>query len=235
MDQFVTASAVMTAPRYESVYARNQIEKALRSVGVPLTISGGVYYGQCMETMLEQLVDLGNVDYAITVDFDSIFEARDVSRLLSLMAQEPQIDAIAAVQPKRGFGTIMATNGETESLVYTGKPIKVRSAHFGLTVLDLDKLQHVPKPWFCAKPDEYGGWGESRTDADVSFWRSWEGAGNSLYIDPGTRLGHLEEMISMFDENMQLVHLYPKEWESECQSNLSERGDVGQPVTSSQE
>ena len=233
MDQFVTASAVMTAPRYESVYARNQIEKALRTAGVPLTISGGVYYGQCMETMLEQLVGLGNVDYAITVDFDSIFEAQDVSRLLAIMAQEDSIDALAAVQPKRGFGSIMASNGKAEQLVYTGMPIKVLSAHFGLTVLDLSKLRDVPKPWFCAEPDDQGEWGDNRTDADVSFWRHWERAGNSLYIDPETRLGHLEEMVSRYNEQMELVHLYPKEWEAECKSNLSERGDVGLPVTSS--
>ena len=213
----ITVSALMTAPRYECVYARSKIEKALHDAGIPLSISGGVYYGQCMQIMLEKL-SREPVQYALTVDFDSIFTTAQVQRLLSIIAYEEHIDAIAAVQPKRGVGELMASNGKEEQLIWDGNPIRVRSAHFGLTVIDMEKLVRVPKPWFHAAPNADGEWGDGKLDDDVSFWNAWDAAGNSLYIDPGTRLGHMEEMVSVFDERMQLQHMYPNQWEelNEC-------------------
>ena len=38
-------TALLTAPRHEIVFARNYIEIALRHAGVPLAVSGGVFYG----------------------------------------------------------------------------------------------------------------------------------------------------------------------------------------------
>lgn len=213
MEKDVTAAAVMTAPRYESVYARTQIQHALQDVGIPLSISGGVYYGQCMQIMLEDLL-ARPIDYVLTVDFDSIFVAKHVQRLLSIIAQEDEIDAVAACQPRRGGGAIMASNYKNQEIGWTGKPIRVRTAHFGLTVIDLRKLENVPKPWFHSSPAPGGGWGEGSIDDDVSFWNAWEQAGNSLFLDPGCRLGHLEEMITVFDSGLNLVHQYPQEWEN---------------------
>lgn len=207
----VTVAALMTAPRYEAVYARNYIELALKSAGIPLTVSGGVYYGQCMQIMLESLI--GKVDYALTVDFDSMFTERHVQRLLSLIAEHPQIDAIAAVQPKRGCGDILAARREGSRTVdWSGYPIQVDSAHFGLTVIDLKKLENIPKPWFWAQPNSDGQWEGDKIDDDVYFWKKWQEAGNRVFVDPGCRLGHLEEVITVFDENMELQHLYPKQW-----------------------
>ena len=197
----VTVAAVMTAPRYESVWARSRIERALHTAGVPLSISGGVYYGQCMQIMLETLLD-ENVEYALTVDFDSIFTAEHVLRLLSIIVQEDEIDALAAVQPMRGKGRLLGTTGKAEELIWTGSPIRVTAAHFGLTVLDLSRLADMPKPWFHSQPDSNGEWNNGKVDDDVSFWHGWKEAGNTLFLDPGTRLGHLEEVITVFDENM---------------------------------
>lgn len=207
----VTVSALMTAPRYEAVYARNYIELALKACHIPLTVSGGVYYGQCMQTMLEALI--GKVDYALTIDFDSMFTERHVQRLLSLVAGHDQIDAIAAVQPKRGCGEILASRREGSRTVdWTGYPIQVDSAHFGLTVIDIKKLATVPKPWFWAQPNDDGKWEGSKIDDDVYFWKKWQEAGHRVFVDPGCRLGHLEEVVTVFDDNMELQHLYPKQW-----------------------
>jgi hypothetical protein len=215
----VTVSALMTAPRYEAVYARNYIEMALKSCGIPLTVSGGVYYGQCMQTMLESLI--GKVDYALTIDFDSMFTEKHVQRLLSLIAGHDQIDAIAAAQPKRGCGEILASRREGARTVdWTGYPIQVDSAHFGLTVIDLKKLAGVPKPWFWAQPNEDGRWDGSKIDDDVYFWKKWQESGNRVFIDPGCRLGHLEEVITVFDDKMELQHLYPKQWSENRDSTV---------------
>ena len=119
----VTVAAVMTAPRYECTSARSRIERSLSDAGIPLTISGGVFYHQCMQTMLEDLCSK-SVDYAITVDFDSIFTAKMVHRLISIVAQQPEIDALASIQPKRGEGTVLASNGRAEEIRWNGAPIK---------------------------------------------------------------------------------------------------------------
>lgn len=213
----VRVSALMTAPRYEPVYARNFIEMALKGLGIPLTVSGGVYYGQCMQIMLEDLVRK-EIDYALTIDFDSMFTADHIQRLLNQIATHDEIDAITAIQPKRGCGTILAAMAKETSLEWDGRPVKVTSAHFGLTVIDVRKLADLPKPWFMSQPDANGSWGEDKLDDDVWFWKQWEQAGNSIYIDPGCRLGHLEEMVTVYDDQMQLQHLYPKEW-SECRAS----------------
>ena len=213
MDDGVTVAALMTAPRYECVAARNRIEKAIRDTGIPLTISGGVYYGQCMQTMLEDLVEKG-VQFALTVDFDSIFTAKHVHRLLSMVVHVEGTDAVAAIQPKRGYGTILASKGGETKIEWTGEPIEVHSAHFGLTIIDLKKLANVPKPWFQGHPGVDGSYGDDRIDADVWFWKQWREAGNKIFIDPGCRLGHLEEMVTYYDQEMGLQHKYINDWEA---------------------
>ena len=45
-------------------------------------------------------------------------------------------------------------------------------------------------------------------------------AGNTLYSDPGCRIGHLEEMITVFDSEMKLTRVYPKEWEDFAENTI---------------
>jgi hypothetical protein len=214
-----SVAAVMTAPRYEAVFARNYIESALRTCGIPLAVSGGVYYGQCMQRMLTDLCEKP-VDYVLTIDFDSLFTAKHVQRLMSVIASEDGIDAVAAVQPKRGAGTVLASVDKESDLEWNGYPLRVNTAHFGLTVIDLDKLRSVPKPWFMAEPNSDGEWEGDKIDDDVYFWRQWRLAGHSCYIDPGCRLGHLEEMVTIFDPEMQLQHMYTEDWKAIRESTV---------------
>jgi len=205
-------AAIMTAGRYESTYCRNYIEIALKKLQIPLTVSQGVYYGQCMQKMLTDLCG-SDCEYAVTVDGDSMFTADQLQRLLSIVAQETDIDALAPIQVRRGMKTLLGTigGGETQ-FQWSGYPVKVATAHFGLTVIDLAKLRQVPKPWFVATPNTDGEWEGDKVDDDVHFWFNWKAAGMSLYLDPGTRIGHMEEMIATFDDSMQPVHEYPADW-----------------------
>lgn len=202
----------MTAPRYECTWARSVIERTLHQCGIPLAVSGGVFYGQCMQRMFNDVVKQG-ADFILTVDFDSIFMKAHLDRLLGYIVNMPNIDAITAVQPKRGAGTILATRGKAEELEWDGNPIQVQSAHFGLTVIRVEALKKVEKPYFVGKPDSNGEWVDDKIDEDVWFWKQWHNAGNTLFIDPGCRLGHLEEVITVFDDQMQLRHIYPNDWE----------------------
>lgn len=220
MGQVMKVAAVMTAARYENTYCRNYIEIALKKLGIPLTVSGGVFYGQCMQKMLTDLCK-SDCEYAVTVDGDSMFTADQLQRLLSIVHTEEKIDALTGIQVRRSkptmLGTVVGGNKVSDDEIrvdWDGYPIQAKTAHFGLTVIDLAKLRTTPKPWFMATPDANGEWEEAKVDDDVHFWLQWEKAGNTVYIDPGVRLGHLEEMIATFDEKMQPVHLYPADWQA---------------------
>jgi hypothetical protein len=224
----VRVAAIMTAPRYECTYARNQIEKTLKELSIPLTVSGGVFYGQCMQRMLEQLVGFGNVDYAVTIDFDSLFTRQQLERLVSWIVSRDDIDAIAPMQARRSrpvmlgtvHGSVDATtleNGDKQVLV-NNQPLRARTAHFGLTVIDLKKLASVPKPWFACQPDSNGGWEDDKIDDDIWFWMQWEKAGHSIYLATDVRIGHLEEMVAIHGPDMQVRHIYPSEWEAQRDS-----------------
>lgn len=206
--------AMMTAPRYENTWSRNYIEIALRQAGIPLAVSGGVFYGQCMQMMMERSIDDG-VDVALTVDFDSVFTKQHIDVLLSRLCFNEEIDAICAMQCRRGGRTPLASCGEKRRVETDGEPIRVKTAHFGLTAIDLHKLKHVPKPWFWSQPAPDGTWSDDKTDDDIWFWRQWEKAGNSIYLDTQCQIGHLEEVVTHFEEvngEYRQVHSYPKDW-----------------------
>lgn len=205
-------SAFMTAPRYENTLARNHIELAFRKSGIPLQVSGGVFYGQCMQKMFNQALDNG-CEVGITVDFDSMFTVDHVRRLLGVLCSNDHIDAVAAFQCRRGAGTPLATIKGQTSVEWDGhSPLEATTAHFGLTAIDMTKLANTPKPWFYAQPDNDGEWDENKIDDDIWFWKQWREAGNSIYIDPGNRIGHLEEVVTEFNDEMQPVHTYPADW-----------------------
>lgn len=218
----VTVGAFLTAPRYELVWSRNCIGNALAEMQIPLAVSGGVFYGQNMQRMLEDAVAKG-IQFALTIDGDSAFTSQHVKDLLSAIVSDDGIDAIAAMQCRRGMPFPIMTvadavvNGEcehgaTSMFAVDGSPIRVRTAHFGLTLIRLDRLKDVPKPWFWSKPDANGQWANDKLDDDIYFWKNWEKAGRTVYVDPQVRIGHVEEIVVTFDENLQPRHSYPADW-----------------------
>jgi hypothetical protein len=214
----VKITGCMTAPRYVNCFCRNIIDAAFRKTGIPLQVSGGVFYGQCMQAMLEQSIAAG-IDIAVTVDGDSVFTSQDLMQVIQTLVQG-DADAVSCFQARRGDAVILTSLREGNSIEVGSEPIKVATAHFGLTAIDLKKLANVPKPWFITTPDAQGEFGDGRVDDDIHFWRQWEAAGNSLYIDPKVRIGHLEEMVVIHDaETFEPKHVYPSQWVKECLSN----------------
>lgn len=222
----VTVGAFMTGPRYESVWVRGIINSALNNLKIPLTVSQGVFYGQCMQRMLEDALTKP-IDFAITVDSDSVFTSSDVMRLINVMANEPTIDALASLQSRRGklkplFSIQPPENYRQGDDIYipADQPFAATAAHFGLTIIRLERLRDVPKPWFYAKPNEAGMWEADHIDDDIWFWKQWREAGRNVFIDPLVRIGHLEEMVSVYDEQMEASHIHPSEWLRRNSPNL---------------
>ena len=169
--------------------------------------------------MMQQSLEIGT-ELAVVCDGDSLFTANDIMRLLGTITANGHIDAIASMQVRRGNCTLLASVDGKSEIQIGCEPVKVSTAHFGLTVVDLRKLAKVEKPWFFSKPDSNGEWGNERIDDDIWFWRQWEKAGNTIYIDPNTRIGHMEEMVVMVDpQTYEAVHAYPSEWIESCKSS----------------
>lgn len=210
----VRMGAYCTHPRYEAVAARNEIEKALKPLKVDFTCTQGVFWGQCMQRMFQDAVDK-KLDWVLSIDSDSIFTTEHVRHLMDVFYRHPEIDALAALQCRRGAPYPLLTTGkgiQDEHHEVDGKPFLVTTAHFGLTLFRVDKLKQVEKPWFVSQPDKDGNWGDDRLDDDIWFWHQWRKAGHSIYVAPSCSIGHLEEMIAVFDQNLQPKHIYMHDW-----------------------
>lgn len=228
----VRVQAIMTVPRYENTWCRTNIEAALRQIKIPLNVGLGVFYGQNMQRMMESAIE-AEVDYIVTIDFDTLFTAEQLHRLISIAVQE-DLDCVCGIQVRRGKKWMLGFKEGHTSAKWDGYPIQVDAAHFGLTVINAKRLPKVAKPWFYCQPDPDGSWGDDRIDSDVWFWKQWKDAGLKLWIDPGVRLGHLEEMVVIHNENMEPIHVYPKEWEqmmqAEHDTKQKEESDGGENV-----
>jgi hypothetical protein len=210
---------MMTSPRYINCLCRDYIDAAFVAAKVPLQNSQGVFYGQCMQRMMQTAVERG-VDIAVVCDGDSLFTSDDIMRLLQTLESNDHIDALASMQIRRGNKTMLASIKGQSTAEVRGEPLQVSTAHFGLTAIDMRKLKGVPLPWFWSKPDDSNEWGDLRIDDDIWFWKQWESAGNTVYLDPQTRIGHMEEMVVMVDPvSYEAVHAYPNEWIESCKSN----------------
>jgi hypothetical protein len=210
---------MMTSPRYINCLCRDYIDAAFVAAKVPLQNSQGVFYGQCMQRMMQTAVERG-VDIAVVCDGDSLFTSDDIMRLLQTLESNDHIDALASMQIRRGNKTMLASIKGQSTAEVRGEPLQVSTAHFGLTAIDMRKLKGVPLPWFWSKPDDNNEWGDLRIDDDIWFWKQWESAGNTVYLDPQTRIGHMEEMVVMVDPiTYEAVHAYPNEWIESCKSN----------------
>ena len=229
-------AALMTAARYENTYCRNAIESALRDAQLRLTISLGVFYGQCMQSLMENAIAEG-CDIILTIDGDSIFNSGHVNRLLAVLCNGDKIDALASMQARRSMPYPLFTTGadKVQSVsVQSDVPFRVATAHFGLTAIKVAPLCQVGKPWFFAQASDLGTWGKdtSKIDDDVWFWRQWEKFGKTLYVDPGCRIGHMEEMVSYYDDHLQLKHIYPSDWHDE-QRRIQEENQNATQATAS--
>lgn len=145
---------------------------------------------------------------------------------------------------------IAVVNGEKRVRLDRG-PIPVGTAHFGLTLIRTAALKRMPKPWFMGLPNVYGVWGDGKAneddqpipwiaevrkaafggvdplpdtdfDDDIFFWNRWRQAGNTIYIAPEVRIGHLQVFVTDFDEDMATRSKFISEWRDEHKLDKTE-------------
>lgn len=207
-------AALMSLPRVGFNDSWGAITEALSPFRIPCHRFTGAYWAQGMERMLDGMLSTG-VDWALTIDYDSLFTARQLDRMFGILGNNPHIDALAALQTKRHSTEALMTvlgNEEGRTDVTTDEPIKVTTAHFGCTLIRVDLLASLIRPWFLAEPAPDGTWGEGHMDPDIMFWHRWRGAGHNIYVDPGTRIGHLEVMVTSHNERFQHQYQTVSDW-----------------------
>ena len=153
---------------------------------------------------LEQAVESG-IDWILCLDYDTMFSARHFDRLTCNLARHPEIDCLAALQPRRNTGKPLLSIKGDDKKNLTGvtvgpEPFKVTTAHFGFTIIRVEKLKDLPKPWFHSQPASDGSWTKGEcVDDDISFWYNWRDNGRNVYVDPDCCVGHLEMRVSHYD------------------------------------
>ena len=154
---------------------------AVRAHGIPVRMGGGVYWSQSMQRLLEEAVVL-DLDWVLTVDYDSMFNARDVGDLLQRFAGLPAADALCGLQTKRNsHAPLFTRDGSAGEVNIDGRrgdngqahwtPFEAKTAHFGFTIFRIDALRKMPRPWFWHLPDARGGWDESADAASDTVAR----------------------------------------------------------------
>lgn len=205
-------TAVQSLPRTHWT-ANSRCNEQLMPLGIPLHQFEGVYWGQCLERGMERIV-ADNADAILTIDYDTVYTAQHIQTLMRLFVLNPHADAITAMQSARGWDTVLATLDLPDGISHDCVPtklfdadlLKLKTGHFGLTLISASALRGVPKPWFVGVPAPDGTWGEGRVDEDVYFWRNWEKAGKTLYAASRVAVGHLEPMIKWPGRNLGPIH-----------------------------
>jgi hypothetical protein len=193
----------------------------LRAIGIKVAKSPGVYWDQSLTNVLEVFIERG-FEFALTLDYDTIFKAPDVLTMYALMQTNPYADAISPVQMRREeLNVLVGKRGPdgqpVASLVIDDfkrqEMTRVHIAHFGCTMIRLSALKDLPKPWFGGIPDKNGEWHDGHIDSDIAFWHKWDECGRSLYQANRVVVGHLQLMLSLPDKNLAPIHQTIGEYE----------------------
>ncbi len=212
LDQPFKIVACMSLPRTHWT-ANFRCSEALAPLGIPLQAFEGVYWAQCLERGFDKLIEDG-VDAILTIDYDTVYTSQHVQTLKRLMLLNPEADAICPMQSARGWDSVLATIEMPDGTIASQVPralfdadlLKLKTGHFGLTLIRASALKSVRKPWFLGVPAKDGSWGEGHVDEDIYFWRNWAESGKTLYAANRVAVGHIEPMIKWPGRDLGAIH-----------------------------
>jgi hypothetical protein len=217
----LTVAAVMSVPRLGFMDNFFCAFEALSPMGIPLSRYEGAFWDACLERTITKTLDDHAPELILTIDYDTVFKRSDVEQLIQIMQERPEVDALAPMQSARGDGRPLLTldlplgvekHDRIPHGVFADDVTKLKTAHFGLTLIRASALAKMKKPWFWGQPNDAGDWGEGRTDADIYFWKQFEKDGLGLYSANRVVVGHLELMIRWPGQNLDAQFQMPGEW-----------------------
>lgn len=214
--------AVMTLPRLAWTENINCTFRALGPLGIPFVRATGVFWGQCLQRLMSDVIADPKIQYVLTLDFDSIYDAHDVVALRNVI-DETGLDALCALQIGRDRDSIIGNLDDG-----SGGPTKeipssrladlhwpVLFGHFGLTLIRAESLRKLEKPWFLGQPTPDGEWNDGRVDDDVYFWRKARAAGWRVSTTPQVRVGHLQMVATWPGLDLSPIHQYLPDYHKE--------------------
>lgn len=198
--------AVWSCPRLGFMATFESVYQSLPALGIPIMRGMGVFWGEQFEILMEDVIQKQHPDALLALDYDGIWQMADVEELIRLFQLYPEADAIAANQWNRSrekpLWTVTGRNDPdnyvtADELLSKGDLFPVNTAHFGLTLIRTSSLSKMMHPWFISIPGDGGHWGTDKgaVDADISFWKTFEAAGNRAFVAPRVVIGHLQETI----------------------------------------
>ena len=192
--------AVMTLPRLGFTANMFAASTIFPQCGGSLQTAAGVFWGQKLSRLMDKHLNDGT-EYIFTLDYDTAFKKEHVIKLMQLMAENPDVDAIVPVQIKREnkipMFAMLDENGNGRDVPLTEfeeELVPIHTGHFGLTIFRASAFEGLKKPWFLPHPNEDGDWGEGRIDEDMHFWHNWRDEGRKACLAPGVMLGHMQIM-----------------------------------------
>lgn len=152
--------------------------QAVHKTGIPMWSHTGAFWQKSLSKLLYKAVSK-DVDYVITIDYDTVFTGDDLWTLLRLCAFHDDVAAVFPVQYKRDSPSIICTmqdqgGGQRRDLPASEanetELIDASAGHFGLTAIDVKKLMTVPQPWLMCVPNHHGCWGDDQVgEVDPGF------------------------------------------------------------------
>lgn len=213
--------ALMSCPRLGWTDTFGCVQEIFQPLGIHVAKHTGAFWGQGLTHLLTQAVEL-EMDYAITIDYDTVFVRDDVIRLIKVMESDPSLDCVVSVQVRREANTSMFTMKDADGKVRTEilaeefmVPLTpIVTGHFGLTIIRIKSLAKLPKPWFCAVPSENGEWypEDGHIDEDVYFWLNAQENGWKVCLANEVRVGHIQTLVSWPSEDFSPRFQYISEW-----------------------
>ena len=202
--------AVMSMPRLaftDNMFCAMQV--LLRELQIPLSRSVGVWWDQCLTRQMENHLDDGT-EYILTLDYDTWFTKEHVVKLIRLMQDNPDVDALIPVQQRREEDSmLLAVDGTEEQSNQAEirvpfsefqKPLmKAGTGHFGLTLFRVSALNKLEKPWFLPVPGPDLSWNVGRLDPDIYFWNQFNRQGFKACQANEVFVGHLQMMCTWPD------------------------------------
>lgn len=205
-------TAVMSCPRLGFTDNFFCALGAFTPLGIQMAKESGAYWDQSMARLFYMRVDAGD-DYIITVDYDSVFTSQDVIKLVELI-HSSGADAICSAQLKRDCSQLLMSihpdefEGEGKTVDLHKDLLRIRTGHFGLTIIRCASLKKMPHPWFFSQPNPECKWLEPKVDADIFFWLHAESEGWKVYQANNVRIGHIQRVITWPSPAGQTVHQY---------------------------
>lgn len=197
----VKIAVVATVPRlgFNDVWHCTLL--ALQRLQLHVQLVFGVFWDQCLSRGIQEALDAG-AETIVTLDYDTVFDSRQLEELLTLHADNTEFDVVVPVQVRRESDAVLFKSGADTNF---RKPLtEIETGHFGLTVFDANVFRRMPKPWFQGVPNRAGEWGDGRTDPDIFFWQQLAKAGLKVASANDVHIGHLELCVSWPDVNFQV-------------------------------